>query len=332
VRTVIRAAAEAPPIIRVRGLRKSYGAVEAVGGIDLEVAAGEVFAFLGPNGAGKTTTVEILEGHRAPDAGEVSVLGRDPMRPTREWQARIGVVPQTSQMQAELTVREWLELFAGYYPAPRPIDETIDMVGLGRERHRRASRLSGGQQRRLDLALALIGGPELLFLDEPTTGFDPAARRGAWDTIAGLRALGTTVFLTTHYMEEAEALADRVAIIRGGRIVAEGAPRELSRARGGTRISVRLPDGLGTADLPRGLPGTIEARAGRIELRTDAPVRALNALTGWALERGIELPELEARGARLEDVFLELTTGEAEGAGASENGSSAGPAEGASGR
>ena len=307
MRTVIRAGSQATPIIRVRGLRKAYGEVEAVRGIDLEVAAGEVFAFLGPNGAGKTTTVEILEGHRSPDEGEVTVLGRDPMRPTREWQARIGVVPQTSQMQAELTVREWLELFAGYYPTPRPVDETIDVVGLGRERHRRASRLSGGQQRRLDLALALIGDPELLFLDEPTTGFDPAARRGAWETIAGLRELGTTVFLTTHYMDEAEALADRVAIIRDGRIVAEGAPAELSRARGGTRISLRLPEGLVAADLPPGLPGTLEARAGSIELRTDAPVQALNALTGWALERGIELPELQARGARLEDVFLELT-------------------------
>src|SRR5918999_4938244 len=217
--------------IVVRGLRKSYGAFEAVRGVDFEVRKGEIFAVLGPNGAGKTTTVEVLEGYRQRSAGDVRVLGADPARPTRGWRARIGVVLQTCQMPPELTVEESLELFAGYYPAPRSVAETVELVGLGPQRDKRAGQLSGGQQRRLDMAIALIGDPELLFLDEPTTGFDPSARRDAWDAIAALRDVGgKTVLLTTHYMDEAEWLADRVAIMAGGRDVAEGAPREVGRA------------------------------------------------------------------------------------------------------
>ena len=212
------------PVISVKGLRKSYDDVEAVRGIDLEVGPGEVFAFLGPNGAGKTTTVEILEGYRERDGGEVTVLGEDPAA-TRRWRERIGIVLQSCVQQKELTVRETLEMYAGYYPAPRDVDETIELAGLAEKADERAGKLSGGQQRRLDVALALIGDPELLFLDEPTTGFDPSARRHAWDVIAGLRELGKTIFLTTHYMDEAQALADRVAIIAAGRDRRRGRPR-----------------------------------------------------------------------------------------------------------
>src|SRR5664279_700772 len=227
------------PVITVRGLRMKYGSVEAVAGIDLDVYAGEVFAFLGPNGAGKTTTVEILEGYRKRSAGEVSVLGVDPGRADGVWRGRIGVVLQESEPEAELTVEECLSLYAGYYPAPRPVAETLDLVGLKQRAGSRCGRLSGGQRRRLDVALALIGDPELLFLDEPTTGFDPSARRSAWEVIAGLRSLGKTIFLTTHYMEEAEYLADRVAVIAAGRIVAEGTPATLG-ARAAQKSTIRF--------------------------------------------------------------------------------------------
>ena len=241
----------AEPVISVGGLRKSYGELEAVRGIDLEVARGEIFAFLGPNGAGKTTTVEILEGYRGRTAGEVTVLGADPARVDREWRERIGIVLQESKMHPELTVRESLELFAGYYRSPREVAGTIDLTGLSEKAEDRVGRLSGGQQRRLDVALALIGDPELLFLDEPTTGFDPSARRRAWEVVASLRDLGKTVFLTTHYMEEAQALADRVAIIAHGQIVAQGSPGELAgRGDAAARISFRLPAGVASADLP----------------------------------------------------------------------------------
>ena len=227
------------PVISVAGLRKSYGELEAVRGIDLEVATGEIFAFLGPNGAGKTTTVEVLEGYRGRTAGEVTVLGEDPAHVDRAWRERVGIVLQEGKMHPELTVRESLELFAGYYRSPREVADTIDLTGLSEKADDRVGRLSGGQQRRLDVALALIGDPELLFLDEPTTGFDPSARRRAWEVVASLRDLGKTVFLTTHYMEEAQALADRVAIIAGGRIVAQGSPGELAggaRRRGANQL------------------------------------------------------------------------------------------------
>jgi ABC-2 type transport system ATP-binding protein len=277
------------PVISISGLRKSYGDAEAVRGIDLEVQRGEVFAFLGPNGAGKTTTVEILEGYRNRSGGEVSVLGADPQRAGREWRERIGIVLQSCRLDPYLTVRESLGLYAGYYSAPRPIEEVIELVGLEAEADERASRLSGGQQRRLDVGMALVGDPELLFLDEPTTGFDPSARRQAWDVIAGLRDLGKTVFLTTHYMDEAQRLADRVTIIAKGEIVARGTPEDL-----GDRESQ---------------PATISYRLNgeEISMQTTTPVKTLHELTGRALERGEDLERLEVSRPTLEDVYLELT-------------------------
>jgi ABC-2 type transport system ATP-binding protein len=279
----------ADPVISIRGLRKSYGEVEAVRGIDLDVRAGEVFAFLGPNGAGKTTTVEILEGYRRRSGGEVSVLGEDPERADRRWRERIGVVLQSCRLDPYLTVRESLALYAGYYEAPRPIEETIELVGLAGKADARASSLSGGQQRRLDVGMALIGDPELLFLDEPTTGFDPSARRQAWEAIAGLRELGKTVFLTTHYMDEAQHLADRVAIIARGEVVARGTPEDLGdRESRPARISYR-------------------ENGREVELETTTPVQTLNELTGRALAEGRELESLEVARPSLEDVYLELT-------------------------
>jgi ABC-2 type transport system ATP-binding protein len=278
------------PVISIRGLRKSYGDSEAVRGIDLEVNAGEVFAFLGPNGAGKTTTVEILEGYRKRSGGEVSVLGEDPERAGREWRERIGIVLQSGRLDPYLTVREQLGLYAGYYSAPRPIEETIELVGLEGKADERASRLSGGQQRRLDVGMALIGDPELLFLDEPTTGFDPSARRQAWDVIAGLRDLGKTVFLTTHYMDEAQRLADRVTIIARGEIVARGTPEGLGdRESQPVKISYRL-------------------NGEEVSTETTTPVQTLHELTGRALERGEDLEGLEVARPSLEDVYLELTS------------------------
>ena len=296
------------PVITVRGLRKAYGGVEAVRELDLEVRAGEVLAFLGPNGAGKTTTVEILEGFRERDGGEVSVLGEDPAEAGSAWRARIGVVLQESEPPGLLTVREALELFAGYFPHPLPVGDTIAQVGLEPQASQRAGKLSGGQKRRLDVAMALIGDPELLFLDEPTTGFDPAARREAWDVIASLSALGKTVFLTTHYMEEAQRLADRVAIVQAGRIVAEGAPEALAGERAGqATISFSLP--AAADELPAGLSSVPQpAPRGMLELRTEHVVEDLAILTGWARERGLDLPGLAVTRPTLEDVYLELTS------------------------
>ena len=296
----------AAPIIEVQGLEKRYGDLEAVRGVDLEVAAGEVFAFLGPNGAGKTTTVEILEGYRSRSAGAVRVLGVDPASPTRAWRARVGIVLQSCRLQPELTVAETVALFAAYYPRPRSVADTIELVGLGAQRDQRAGKLSGGQQRRLDVAVALVGRPEVLFLDEPTTGFDPTARRAAWTLIAGLRDLGATVFLTTHYLEEAEALADRVAIIVGGRVVAEGVPAEIGGRRTSGEIRFRLPPSV-AGDLPGAVSGEVSVDAGSVVVRGPSLVADLHVLTGWALERGLDLADLRVSRPTLEDVYLELT-------------------------
>jgi ABC-2 type transport system ATP-binding protein len=296
-------------MIRVRGLRKSYGALEAVAGIDLEVSRGEIFAFLGPNGAGKTTTVEILEGFRERTEGEVTVLGADPAQAGGAWRDRIGVVLQESQPEPGLTVRECLELYAGYYSAPRDIAETIALVGLQEKADTLGERLSGGQRRRLDVALALIGDPELIFLDEPTTGFDPSARRAAWDVVHGLRALGKTVFLTTHYMDEAENLADRIAVIAGGRIVDEGTPGTLGgRENMPASIRFSLPPGVAESALPENLRALVASAAdGRVVLQSSQPLVDVGTLADWALGRGLDLPDLDVRRPSLEDVYLQLT-------------------------
>jgi ABC-2 type transport system ATP-binding protein len=304
------------PVIKVSGLRMQYGPFEAVRGVDLEVGRGEVFAFLGPNGAGKTTTVEILEGYRQRTGGQVAVLGEDPQEAGSSWRARIGVVLQESEPERDLSVAECLQLYAGYYPSPRPVDETLALVGLADRADAIASRLSGGQRRRLDVALALIGDPELLFLDEPTTGFDPSARRAAWDMISGLRALGMTVFLTTHFMDEAERLADRVMVIAGGVIVAEGTPGTLGgRERAAARIRFSLPPAAGVDDLPGAVRAALVAQDGeRVLLRAASPVSVLGPLISWAEARGSDLPDLEVRRPSLEDVYLALTSPEAGGA------------------
>ncbi len=295
--------------VEVRGLRKAYGPVVAVDGIDITVRRGEIFALIGPNGAGKTTTLEILEGYRKADAGHVRVLNEDPARNDIAFKGRIGIVLQSTSVQPYLTVEETIEQFRGYYAAPRPLDELIDIVGLETSRKKLVRRLSGGQQRRLDVAIGLAGDPELLFLDEPTTGFDPAARRGAWEMIRGLRSLGKTVLLTTHYMEEAQALADDVAIIRDGLIVAEGTPDELRAGQAETVISFRF------AGSPTDLPpaaATATGENGRIVLVTTDPTTALHELTGWAKERGEALDGLSVTPASLEDVYLGLTGDEAQ--------------------
>jgi ABC-2 type transport system ATP-binding protein len=289
--------------VQVRGLRMRYGDVDAVRGIDLDVRRGEILALLGPNGAGKTTTVEILEGFRAPTAGEVSVLGADPQTAPRSWRDRIGIVLQESSPELGLTVRECLQLYAGYYSAPRDVDDTIALAGLEERAGTEATKLSGGQRRRLDVALALIGDPELIFLDEPTTGFDPAARRQAWEVIGGLRALGKTILLTTHYMEEAERLADRIVVMARGEIVADGTPTTLGgRDRAAAIVSFTLPPGAGEPPM-----GAAVDERGRVALRTERPMAELHELTGWALERQLELTDLEVRRPTLEDVYLELT-------------------------
>ena len=280
-------------VVSVHGLQKRYGEFEALKGIDFELHAGEVFGLLGPNGAGKTTTVEILEGYRPRDGGEVEVLGADPATAGLEWRGRIGVVLQSSAMYERLTVAESLRQFAGYYERPRPVDDVIELIGLEEKREERVRRLSGGQRRRLDLGLALIGDPELIFLDEPTTGFDPGARRRAWDTIRSLSGLGKTILLTTHYLDEVEQLADRVAVLREGRIVAAGTPAELTGATPATEIRYRA-DGRDVA------------------LTTEEPTRVLHELTSAAVARGEEIDGLQVRRPTLEDVYLTLTQEEQE--------------------
>ncbi len=291
-------------VIQVRGLRKSYGKLEAVQGIDLRVLDNEVFALLGPNGAGKTTTVEILEGHRNRTSGDVSVLGYDPGKNDRKLKERIGIVLQSTGVERYLTVMETIDLFRRYYPHPLPVEAVLGMVGLGDQRKTLVRRLSGGQRRRLDVAVGLVGDPELLFLDEPTTGFDPSARRGAWEMIRNLRSLGKTILLTTHYMDEAEALADRVAIMVRGRIVAEGIPSELVKGKGRTIIRFRMA---GVAvSLPEELQSDSEMVDGAYSLATDSPTRTLHELTAWAVENGIGLDDLVVTRPSLEDVFVEL--------------------------
>ncbi|MGH2554411.1 MAG: ABC transporter ATP-binding protein [Actinomycetota bacterium] len=297
--------------IEIRGLRKSYGNVQAVRGIDLTVREGEVFALLGPNGAGKTTTVEILEGYRSRDAGEVAVLGLDPASGGRKLRSQIGIVLQSTGIDPYLTVAETIELYRAAYPSPRPLDEIIQLVGLEQKRDSRVSKLSGGQQRRLDVAIALAGDPRLLFLDEPTTGFDPSARRNAWQIVKNLASLGKTVFLTTHYMDEAQYLAAEVAIISDGLIVAQGPPASLAgRDVAATRIRFRL---LPEAGLPERFREQASRTDGWVEINTQDPTRTLHELTGWALEKGVVLDGLEVSRPSLEDVYLEIT-GNAEGA------------------
>jgi ABC-2 type transport system ATP-binding protein len=279
--------------IEVSGLKKSYGPREVLHGVSFSVEAGEVFALLGPNGAGKTTTVEILEGYRKRDDGSVQVLGVDPSRAGTDFRARIGIVLQSAAVYPLLSVREILDLFAGYYKRARNVPEVIELVGLADKSESRVRTLSGGQLRRLDLALALVGDPELIFLDEPTTGFDPAARRQAWDTIRDLRGLGKSILLTTHYMEEAQNLADRLAILRDGRIVATGSPRELLSGASGVEVRYRR-------------------NGEEIVVTTDEPTRVLHELTGQALAEGVELEDIEVRRRSLEDLYLELTREEAE--------------------
>ena len=318
------------PAISVTGLRMSYGTYEAVRGIDLEVARGEILAFLGPNGAGKTTTTEILEGFRTRTAGDVRVLGADPATAGPDWRARIGVVLQTNAPERLLTVRECLRMYAGYYPRPLSVERALELTGLTEKAGSRCDQLSGGQQRRLDVALALIGDPELIFLDEPTTGFDPTARRAAWDVIRGLRDLGKTVFLTTHFMDEAEALADRIMILAAGQIVASGTPQTIGgRSAGATVISFTLPEDMTMDALPP-LPGQVEPASlagqsggpvlsarktepaarghGRVEIQVTEPLPALHALSGWALEHGLPLPDITVSRPSLEDIYLKLTS------------------------
>jgi ABC-2 type transport system ATP-binding protein len=294
----------------VAGLGKSYGAVEAVRRVSFTVEGGEIFALLGPNGAGKTTTLEILEGFRTRDAGRVEVLGYDPgdRAAGRALRERIGLVLQDIAVEPYLTVRETVARNAGYYPAPRDVDEVVDLVGLAGQRRQKVRSLSSGQKRRLDLALGLIGRPDLLFLDEPTTGFDPGARRVAWQIVRNLRGLGTTILLTTHYMEEAQALADRVAVISGGQIVAEGTPAAIGgRDTARARIRFALTDSCAVADLP--LAAAVSGD-GLITVETAEPTESLHQLTGWALRRGLVLGRLTVDRPSLEDVYLRLTSSE----------------------
>jgi ABC-2 type transport system ATP-binding protein len=299
---VARRAAAEDPAIRVRGVRKAYDGLQALDGVDLDVRRGEVLALLGPNGAGKTTLVEILEGHRSADAGEVDVLGFDPARRERAFRQRIGIVLQEAALEPRLTVREMIDLYGAPYPSPRPAAEVAELVGLSDRLDAQAATLSGGQRRRLDLAVGICGDPELVFLDEPTTGFDPAARRRSWQLIRDLRGLGKTILLTTHYMEEAQQLADRVVVISGGRLIADGTADTLGRDHA-TVVSFRLPEALDVPELPAGA----ERRGRAVTFRTTTPTRDLAPLLSWASVRGFELEALTVSRPTLEDVYLQLT-------------------------
>jgi ABC-2 type transport system ATP-binding protein len=290
--------------IVVDGLRKSYGSLEAVRGVSFHVEEGEVFGLLGPNGAGKTTTIEILEGYRHRSSGNVTVLGVDPQVGGRKLRERVGLVLQEAAVPPMLSVRELVELYRGYYPSPRPADEIIDLVGLTEKAGERVRKLSGGQQRRLDVALGLVGDPELIFLDEPTTGFDPSARRAAWEVVRNMRTLGKTIVLTTHYMDEAQYLADRICVIAAGKVVAEGTPETLrAHTEQRTHIRFELPAGIAATAVP--IPVTMGNGLAVIE--TSTPTRSLRDLTTWAVGQGLELPNLEVTRPSLEDVYLELT-------------------------
>jgi ABC-2 type transport system ATP-binding protein len=295
--------------VRVRGLRKSYdGVVQALDGVDLDVRRGEVLAVLGPNGAGKTTLVEILEGHRTADGGEVAVLGHDPARRERAFRARVGIVLQEEGIDRTLTAREAVDLYSAAYPSPRPAAEVLDVVGLGDRGDVRVGALSGGQRRRLDLALGIAGDPELVFLDEPTTGFDPAARRQSWELISRLRALGTTILLTTHYMDEAQQLADRVVVIARGNVIAEGTPETLGAGVAETTlVAFRAPYGVDARDLPLPAGVDVDCRERRLSFRTHTPTRDLAPLLAWAAGEEIELEALTVTRPSLEDVYLKIT-------------------------
>ena len=292
--------------VRVRGLRKAYGDLQALDGVDLTVARGEVLALLGPNGAGKTTLVEILEGHRRADSGAVSVLGYDPGKRERAFRSRIGIVLQEAGLDPLIKVGEAIELYGAAYANPKPAHELLELVGLEDRAEYRAADLSGGQRRRLDLALGLVGDPDLIFLDEPTTGFDPSARRQSWETIANLRSLGKSILLTTHYMEEAQRLADRVVVLARGTVVAEGAPDELGR-ESDTVVGFRLPAFHDTMPLPAG--AIVERET--VHFRTATPTRDLAPLLEWAAGRGMELEHLTVSRPTLEDIYLDLTEEEA---------------------
>ena len=290
--------------ISVTGLAKSYGDNVALVGVDFEVGVGETVAILGPNGAGKTTTVEILEGFRPRDGGRVSVLGEDPEEARRSWRARLGLVLQATSLDERLTVREELGLYAGMYPNPRPVEEVLEMVGLAEEADRCIGTLSGGQKRRVDLGLGIVGNPELLFLDEPTTGFDPAARRAAWESIELLCASGMTVVLTTHYLEEAERLADRVVVVVGGRVVADASPEQVSKIAGhGSVVRFPVPEDAG---LPKVLAGDAALENGWATIRTDDLEPTLGELLQWARERKVNLDQMTVSRSTLEDAYMAL--------------------------
>ncbi len=292
----------------VRELRKSYGSLEALAGVDLDIEPGEVFALLGPNGAGKTTLIEILEGYRTRTAGDVRVLGVDPSHPTQEWRSRIGIVLQSPGLFEELKVEELIAHFAGFYAAPMSVDHVIEMVGLQGKRTSRCSALSGGQKRRVDLALGIIGDPDLIFLDEPTTGFDPSARRQAWELVRELTSLGKTVLLTTHYMDEAEALADRVGVIIAGQLAAVSTPRDLGgRARAIAHVSfATVPQFIGKP-LPVLRGAEVRAEAGQYIITTDFPTAVVKTLADWAFTHGVpELPALAVTRPSLEDTYLQM--------------------------
>src|SRR6266566_5543562 len=301
------AASSGSASVRVRGLRKAYKDVTAVDGIDLDIGHGEVFALLGTNGAGKTTTIEILEGYRPRDGGEVSVLGADPARAGRDWRNRVGLVLQESELNPVYTVRETVAMFARYFRQPTDLDAAIASAGLADKAGERVGRLSGGERRRVDVAIGLVGDPEVLFLDEPTTGLDPAARRGMWALIEGLRRAGKTVFLTTHYMEEAQRLADRIVILQAGAIAAQGTAEQLSRALGhGTRIGFLAPPQIGPAQVSAAVGTPVEQDGRWLGFRSDQAQRDLTALLGWAAGHGVELTDIRVSPPALDDVFVQL--------------------------